>query len=80
MSSVARKSNSTWKETYKAAIFEPDAGRSAIRIAEAERVIVDRARALFHQTKGSSDERRALDAALYSLQVLKQYSRTKTFI
>jgi hypothetical protein len=71
--------NHSWRELYKAAIFEKDDGKGANRILAAEQVIVNRVRDLF-QTKDASEERMALDAALSALQVLKPYSRPKDLV
>jgi hypothetical protein len=73
---ITENCNHSWRELYKAAIFEKDDGKAADRILQAEQVIVSRVRDLF-QTKGTSGERMALDAALSALHVLKQYSRPK---
>ena len=65
-------SNQTWRDLYRAAVFEIDRSKTAKRIAEAERVIVTRSRNLYNQPD-SGVERRALDAALYALQTTRKY-------
>ena len=68
-------SNQTWRDVYKAAVFETDRSKTAKRIGEAERVIVTRSRCLNSQPN-SMTERRALDAALYALHTTKKYLNT----
>lgn len=64
----------TWQELYRAALFETDKTKTVERIAEAERVIVARARSLFHDRNSAWAEHNALDAAFYALNVLKFYA------
>jgi hypothetical protein len=63
----------SWRTLYKGAILEMDRNKAATRIADAETAIVARARALFHQSSSSIEERKALDNALDVLHVLKHY-------
>ena len=65
----------SWQDLYRAAIYEPDADRTAERIAEAEHEIVARTRWLFHSSEDAVAERNALNGALYALGLLKSYSR-----
>jgi hypothetical protein len=83
---LIENSEKNWQEFYRAAIAERDAGEAADLIAHAEEIIVSRTRtlfdqSLFHPSIGAAykhgQERSALDAALYALSVLKQYSRPK---
>jgi hypothetical protein len=60
-----------WKELYVAALMETDPNIALERISEAERVIVERARELFHALGDDVEEGEALDDALYYLHVLK---------
>jgi hypothetical protein len=60
-----------WREVYIAALFETDKDRIPARIADAESVIVDRARELFSAASDTIEEDQALDDALYSLRALQ---------
>jgi len=51
------------------------APRSTIRIAEAERALVLRARELFHESGDNIEEAEALDNAMYSLNALRNVRR-----
>ncbi len=62
--------NRNWREPYKAAIHELDSAKLADRIAEAKRVLVQRARELFQKTGDNLEEEQAVDAAMCSLHVL----------
>jgi hypothetical protein len=57
-----------------AALFESDRNEALKRIAGAERAIVARARVLVNQSKDGTEKRRALDAALNVLRILKDYA------
>jgi hypothetical protein len=67
----ARFSNSTWRELYKAALFETDRSKIPTRINEAEKAIIERARELFGSTTDTIEEDQALDDALYALRALQ---------
>ncbi len=62
--------NGNWRELYKAAIREFDSAKLPDRIAEAKRVLVQRARELFQKTGNNLEEEQAVDAAMCSLHVL----------
>jgi len=61
----------SWKELYKAALFETDKSRVSERIAQAEWALSLRARELFHADKEFFQERQAVDAATHALQMLR---------
>ena len=67
--------NREWREPYKAAIRELDSAKLPDRIAEAKRVLVQRARELFQKTGDNLEEEQAVDAAMCTLHVL--YSTLK---
>jgi len=46
----------SWKELYKAALFETDKSRVSERIAQAEWALSLRARELFHTMKGNNNK------------------------
>lgn len=64
----------TWKQSYMAALFEVDKNRLFVRIDQAEMAIVLRTRELFQNAGEHQQERRALEAALCALQVLRSIS------
>lgn len=60
-----------WRELYKAALFETDRDKIPVRIADAEKAIVTRARQLFNTNTDNIEEDQALDDALYALRALQ---------
>ncbi len=62
--------NRNWRDLYKAAVREPDSAKLPDRIAEAKRVLVQRARELFQKTGNNLEEEQAVDAAMCILHVL----------
>ena len=62
--------NRKWRDLYKAAIFETDQTKKALRIIEAERALVRRERQLF-LTSGNERELNALNTALHQLDALR---------
>jgi len=68
----------TWRELYTAALFETDKGRIPIRIADAEKAIVARARELFSADSDTIEEDQALDDALYALRALQNCLETRS--
>jgi hypothetical protein len=63
--------SSSWRELYKAALFETNKDKVPDRIAEAERAIVARAREIFGSPVDTIEEDEALDDALYALRALQ---------
>ena len=61
----------SWKELYKAALFETDKNRMSERIANAEWALALRARELFHTGNEHLEERQAVDAAIHALHALR---------
>ena len=60
-----------WKDLYVLALMEADYAKMSGRIADAERMIVDRARQLFTAPGDNIHEEEAMDDALYALRALK---------
>jgi hypothetical protein len=60
-----------WAQFYKAALFELDANKVSVRIAEAETALVTRARELFHSVGDNVEEEQAVDDAMYALHALR---------
>jgi precorrin-2 methylase len=61
----------TWRELYKAALFETNRDKLPERIADAEKAIIARARELFASTTDTIEEDQALDDALYAMRALQ---------
>jgi hypothetical protein len=71
MTTSAQFPTSTWRELYKAALFETDRNKIPNRIDEAQKAIIARARELFGSTTDTIEEDQALDDALYALRALQ---------
>jgi hypothetical protein len=61
----------TWRESYKAALFELDMNKVPDRIVEAEKALVARARQLFDTAGDNIEEEQDLDDAMYALRALR---------
>jgi hypothetical protein len=66
----------TWRDLYRAALFEVDNTRLPDRIAQAEEALVVRARELFHIAGDNIEEEQALDDTMYALHALRNTSQT----
>ena len=60
-----------WSELYKEALLEPDPSRLPARIELAYKAMQRRAHELWYSGKTGTDERRALDAAVGCLGLLR---------
>jgi hypothetical protein len=69
--SIPNSNANSWRELYKAALFETDKDKLPRRIAAAEQAIVARARELFGIDTDNIEEDQALDDALYALRALQ---------
>jgi hypothetical protein len=69
--SLSHPSLPSWRELYKAALFETNHEKLPERIADAEGAIVARARELFASSADTIEEDQALDDALYALRALQ---------
>jgi hypothetical protein len=76
--SASSKSQLFWRELYRTALFELDAGKLNDHILCAESAIVLRARQLFGQPGDHIEEEHDLDDALYALQALKGCVQSRT--
>lgn len=63
--------NRNWQALYKAAIVEVDSTKLLDCIAEAKKVILERARELFQTSGDNFKEEQALDAAVCVLHALQ---------
>jgi hypothetical protein len=72
MEAVVHKSSigKTWKDFYKAALFEDDNSRIPQRIADAETALAARAMELAETGQDEIQEHRAMENAWYFLRVL----------
>jgi hypothetical protein len=71
--------NKKWQEYYKAAIVEADSTKLPGRIAEAKKVISQRARELFQTTGNNFEEEQALDVAICVLHALQGTLKSRPF-
>ncbi len=60
-----------WHALYQAALFETDRQMIPVRIAEAEKAILNRVRELFVVNTDHIEEDQVLDDALYALRALR---------
>jgi hypothetical protein len=60
----------SWRDLYKAAIFEPDVNKLPERIAAAESALTVRGRELFYIAGDSAEEGESLDDAMCILHAL----------
>lgn len=67
-----------WRELYQAALFETDMSKLPLRIEEARRALVFRARELFATSRNYDDEREAIENTLYALQALENCVKLNT--
>lgn len=69
---IAPPVSKTWRELYRAALFETDKNMMSERVAKAECTLAVRARELFHKGNEHLQERQAVDAAIYALYTLRR--------
>jgi hypothetical protein len=67
-----------WRGLYKAALFETDRSKLALRIEEARRALAFRSRELFDTSLNYDGETEAIETALYALQALENCLRSNT--
>ncbi len=65
-----------WKHVYRAALFESNRATIPLRIAEAQQLIGRRRSELINSPNADTEERNALDHALYCLQALRTCLRS----
>lgn len=68
----------SWRELYKAALFETEPSKLELRIDEARRALALRSRQLFAASSTSDGEPDAIENALYALQALENCLKLKT--
>jgi len=64
-------SETAWQDVYRAALFETNRNKAARLIDDAEKAALTRGRDLRVQTKDFTEERDAIDDALYALRALR---------
>jgi hypothetical protein len=67
----SNSAHDNWRRFYQAAILELDSSNLPRLIAEAEQVIIQRARELFSEPGDHVEEKEALDDAIYCLRALR---------
>jgi hypothetical protein len=70
-SSTEANCSQQWHALYHAALFETDRQKIPLRIAEAEKAILNRVRELFVVNTDHIEEDQILDDALYALRALR---------
>ena len=70
-SQSAGSSSASWRSLYQAALLEKDRASIPVRIAEAEKAILDRVKELFGVDSDDIEEDQILDDALYALRALR---------
>ncbi len=75
MAAISDRNRTGWRDSYVAALFEPDTAKLSERIAQAEWAIVLRARELFHEPPDTGEEEEALENAMYALNALRDAYR-----
>ena len=68
----------SWRELYKAALFETEPSKLELRIDEARRALALRSRELFAASSTPGGETDAIENALYALQALENCLKLKT--
>ena len=68
----------SWHALYKAALFETDASKLTLRVAEARRALAFRSGELFAASPSYDGETEAIENALYALHALENYLRLNT--
>ena len=71
-------SNTNWRDLYQAALLELDPTKLAQRVAEAEGVIIPRARELFLEGDSNCGESEELNDALHALRALGSTLKSNT--
>lgn len=66
-----KESNVCWHSLYQAALFETDRQMIPVRIAEAEKAILNRVQELLGADSDHIEEDQILDDALYALRALR---------
>jgi hypothetical protein len=69
---AASPNSNSWRELYKAALFETDKNRASECIANAQCALALRSRELFHVGSELVQERQAVDAAIYALYIFRR--------
>ena len=64
-----------WRKLYTEVLFEVDKTKLPERIAQAQTVLALRSRELFYRAENSTEERQALDHAVWALHALLNASQ-----
>ena len=74
----ASTNRQSWRELYRAALFETDHQKLPLCIDEAEKALILRGRELFSISGDTGEEAQAIDDALYALRALRNCLKLKT--
>lgn len=79
---TSRPAYPSWRDVYKAALFEADRAKLPQRISEARNAVIMRGRELFNCQENHLEEAEDLEDALYALQALASCLKmgTRTYI
>jgi len=61
-----------WQEPYVAAVLETDRAKLSERLEKAQAAIRSRIDEMSHDDRGTTEERAAIEFALYCLEILKR--------
>jgi hypothetical protein len=75
---TTRSTYQSWRDLYKAALFEADRNKLPQRIQEARNAVVLRGRELFNCADKHVEEAEDLEDALYALQALASCLQMRT--
>ena len=75
---TTRTAYQTWRELYRAALFEADRAKLPHRIHEARAAVILRGRELFNCADKHVEEAEDLEDALYALQALSSCLQMRT--
>lgn len=75
---TTRPASPSWRDLYKAALFEVDRAKLPQRISEARSAVVLRGRELFNCNGHNAEEAEDLEDALYALQALSSCLQMNT--
>jgi len=68
----------SWRVSYRTALFERDEQKLALRVAEAEKALILRAKELYGKSDRDSEEELAIEDAFYALKALRHSLELRT--
>jgi hypothetical protein len=67
-----------WRQSYRIALFETDEQKLPLRVAEAEKALIRRAKELFALSGNNIEEELAVQDAMYAMRALRHCLELKT--